>query len=156
MRVAAAIGLFALWVGLSASYHPGHLVAGAIFSGAIAWLNPIGVARARGVSLPAAMAFVPWIFLRILRSGLHVSYLILHPSLPISPRLIRHETKLASDGELVVAGNSITLTPGTITVEARPGELIVHAIDEVSSEDLVGGALERRVGRVFPPQEGGR
>jgi multicomponent Na+:H+ antiporter subunit E len=85
-----------------------------------------------------------------------VAGIILHPKLPIAPRLIRHETKLRSDSELVVLGNSITLTPGTITVEIAPGELVVHAIDAAASEDLLGGALERRVSRIFPATEGDR
>ena len=150
MRLLAGIALFALWIALSASYHPGHLIAGAVFSGAIAWLNPVGLAPGRGVSIPSAIAYVPWLLVRILRSGLHVSWLILHPSLPISPRLIRHRTKLRNDVALVAVGNSITLTPGTITVEASPGELVVHAIDELSSRDLVSGVLEDKVSRVFP------
>ncbi len=152
MRILVAVGLFLLWIALSASFHPAHLLAGAVFSGGVAWLNPIGTARARGVSVAAAVVYGPWLFVRILKSGLHVSRLILHPSLPIAPRLIRHRTNLRSDGELVTIGNSITLTPGTITIEAGPGELLVHAIDEPSSEDLVGGLLEDRVARVFPKQ----
>ena len=152
MRIVVATALFVLWVSLSASFHPAHLLAGAVFSGAIAWLNPLGLARARGVSIAAAVAYGPWLFVRILKSGLHVSRLILHPSLPITPRLIRHRTALRSDGALVTIGNSITLTPGTITVEAKPGELLVHAIDEPSSQDLVGGVLEDRLSRVFPGQ----
>lgn len=154
MKVLVAIALFALWIALSASFHPGHLAAGAIFAIAIAWLNPVDRIRVQGMSVLATVTYIPWLFIRIIRSGLHVSWLILHPSLPISPRLIRHKTELRGDGELVLAGNSITLTPGTITVEAAPGELIVHAIDEVSAEDLLSGTLEGRVGRVFPKQGG--
>ncbi len=127
-----------------------------MFSAAVAWLNPIGLSGFGAVSIPAAIAYLPWLFARVLRSGLHVSWLILNPALPISPRVIRHRTKLRSDGALAVAGNSITLTPGTITVEASPGELVVHAIDERSSDDLVGGALEEQVSRVFPAEGGAR
>ena len=89
-------------------------------------------------------------------SGLHVSRLILHPKLPISPKLIRHKTKLKSDAELVVLGNSITLTPGTITVEIAPGELVVHAIDEASSTDITDGILDSRIERLFSTREGAR
>jgi multicomponent Na+:H+ antiporter subunit E len=54
----------------------------------------------------------------------------------------------------VVLGNSITLTPGTITVEIAPGELVVHAIDEASCADVADGALDARVGRVFSRKDG--
>ena len=50
-------------------------------------------------------------------------------------------------------GNSITLTPGTITIEVAPGELIVHAIDAPSQEDLVSGVLDYKIGRLFPMKE---
>ena len=50
-------------------------------------------------------------------------------------------------------GNSITLTPGTITVEIEPGELLVHAIDETSTGDLLGGSLEKKVEGVFKTPE---
>ena len=91
---------------------------------------------------------------RILKSSFHVSRLILHPALPIAPELIHHKTKLTSDGELVVLGNSITLTPGTITVEVAPGELVVHTIDKSSCKDLVNGLYDSKVSRLFSSKGG--
>ena len=46
-------------------------------------------------------------------------------------------------------GNSVTLTPGTMTAEANPHELVVHALDEESLQDLYSGRLEQKVGNVF-------
>ena len=101
----------------------------------------------------AALAYIPWLFGRVLKSGLHVSRLILDPALPIAPELVHHKTNLSRDGELVVLGNSITLTPGTITVEVAPGELIVHAIDAKSHQDLSRGVFDDRVSRMFSAKE---
>ncbi len=148
MRFVTAAVLFALWLSLSATLSPAHVAVGAIIAGLVAWVNPV-LPHKRRLSWLAALAYGPWLFGRILKSGVHVSRLILHPSLPISPRLVSHRTRLTSDGELVVLGNSITLTPGTITVEVAPGQLVVHAIDEESTEDLVGGALEGKVADMF-------
>jgi len=153
VRVFAVIGLFALWLALSASYHPAHIVVGLALSVLVVWLNQVGSRRTLRVSPLAAIAYLPWMLGRILKSGLHVSRLILHPSLPIAPRLIHHMTKITGHGELVVLGNSITLTPGTITVEVSPGELVEHAIDEASSEDLRSGTLENKVAGVFTATE---
>jgi multicomponent Na+:H+ antiporter subunit E len=97
--------------------------------------------------------YVPWLISRILKSGFHVSRLILDPALPIAPVLVQHKTKLSSNGELVVLGNSITLTPGTITVEVAPGELLVHALDAASCEELKSGVFDDRVGRLFSVKE---
>lgn len=153
MRILGALLLFAFWLLLSTSYDVVHVAVGAVAAGVVIWLKPPGGGSARTISWLEALRYLPWLIGRILKSGFHVSRLILHPALPISPRLIRHETPLRSDAELVVLGNSITLTPGTITVEVAPGELVVHAIDEASSADLVDGVLDARVGRVFSAKE---
>jgi len=156
MSILGALLLFVIWLLLSASYDVVHVATGAVVAVFVMWLNPVGAGSVRKVSWLAALVYLPWLSGRILKSGLHVSRLILDPALPISPRLIHHKTKLTSDGELVVLGNSITLTPGTITVEVAPGELLVHAIDEESCADLTHGVLDARVGRVFSAKDGKR
>ncbi len=155
MRFLSAIALFALWMVLSASYNVAHVALGAVVAIIVVWLSPKAAPNARRFSLTAAIAYVPWLFIRVLKSGFHVCGLILKPGLPIKPELIKHKTELSSDGELVVLGNSITLTPGTITVEVAAGELIVHAIDPSSQQDLVSGALDRKVGQLFTAKESG-
>jgi multicomponent Na+:H+ antiporter subunit E len=155
MRILTGVLLFVLWLSLSATLSPAHVLAGAVIAALVAWLNP-ALPHLRGLSWTAIIAYQPWIFGRILKSGIHVSRLILAPGLPIAPRLIRRETPLRGDGELVILGNSITLTPGTITVEIAPGEVLVHAIDAASCEDLLGGTLEDKVRRVFATAEHGR
>jgi multicomponent Na+:H+ antiporter subunit E len=156
MRVLAAIALFAFWLILSATLHPAHMALGAVVACVIAWVTPSGPPMQRRVSLPAALGYLPWLLVRVLKSGIHVSWLILNPRLPIAPRLIHHKTNLRSDGEIVVLGNSITLTPGTVTVEAKPGELVVHAIDEESSRGLESGDFDAKVSTVFKPKDGER
>jgi len=154
MRIMGALLLFALWLLLSASFDLAHVAAGAVFAGVVMWIQPAGKAPSRKLSWLATLGYLPWITGRILKSGLHVSRLILDPKLPISPTLIRHRTKLKSDGELVVLGNSITLTPGTITVEVAPGELLVHAIDEASTADLMEGTLDAKISGMFSTIKG--
>ena len=154
MRILATVALFVLWLVLSASYNPIHVATGAIVAGIIVWLSPAGSPHTRRFSWVAVLIYVPWLMGRILKSGFHVSRLILDPAMPIKPELITHKTDLTSDGELVVLGNSITLTPGTITVEVAPGELLVHAIDASSQDDLSGGVLDKKVKSMFSEMEG--
>ncbi len=153
MKIIAAIALFFFWFVLSGSTNPLHITAGVIVASAIAWLNPAGTRRIRRVSGLSAVLYVPWLFGRIMKSGFHVSRLILSPTLPIAPELITHKTRLTSDGELVALGNSITLTPGTITVEVAPGELLVHSIDEESRKDLLQGVFDAKLGEIFLSRE---
>ena len=152
MRILTAVILFALWLVLSATYDPAHVIVGAAVAALVAWLNP-ALPHLRRLSWVAALAYQPWLFGRILKSGIHVSRLILDPKLPIEPELIRHKTQFTTDGELVALGNSITLTPGTITVEVAPGELVVHTIDEASRKDILDGSFEAKIGGIFSPKE---
>jgi multicomponent Na+:H+ antiporter subunit E len=67
----------------------------------------------------------------------------------IDPEIIRFKSKLNQDLSLVTFANSITLTPGTITVYVTmDGVFSVHAIDKKSSEGLPG-EMEERIARAF-------
>jgi multicomponent Na+:H+ antiporter subunit E len=79
-----------------------------------------------------------------------VAKLALHPRMNdlIDPHIIRFKTKLRKDMSLVTFANSITLTPGTITILIRDGYYFVHAIDMKVAGDLPG-EMEERVGHVF-------
>ncbi|WP_455378040.1 Na+/H+ antiporter subunit E [Petrachloros mirabilis] len=100
------------------------------------------------------LLYLPWLAIEVVKSGLHVTRLILHPRMPISPRLIPCKIALRDPAGLVLLGNSITLTPGTITVEISQDALLVHAIDSSSAESVLNGTMERRVAHVFEPPPG--
>lgn len=149
-RVPAIVALFLIWLILAASYDLVHLVLGAAAAVVVLWLNPIAPSSPfKNVSWWGLVGYLPWLFIRILKSGIHVTRLILDPALPIQPKLIHHSTELESEGEVVILGNSITLTPGTITVEVGPDELLVHTIDDVAGRDLIEGTLERKIAQAF-------
>lgn len=153
MRIFTVIMLFGLWLVLSASHNFVHLALGALVAAIVVWLNPKSKTSAKKLSWGSAIAYIPWLFVRILKSGLHVCRLILQADLPIKPELIEHKTDLTSDGELAVLGNSITLTPGTITIEVKPGKLVVHAIDGYSQQELTSGVFDARVRQLFTANE---
>ncbi len=149
-----AIALFVLWVMLSASFDWIHLGLGLILSFAVAWINSghspfVPKFRLWGNIL----LYLPWLFLKIVQSSLHVSKLILHSSLPIDPRLINVQSKLGHHAAVVLLGNSITLTPGTITAEVDRNTLIVHALDEVSGKDVTNKIIESKIAVMFKDEE---
>lgn len=156
-RALYALVLFALWMLLSESVNPLHVVTGLVAALVIVALNTRAPGsspyRVRGWQ---AAIYLPWLLIRILLSGLHLSYLILHPRMPIKPKLFRHPTALGHESGIVLLSNSITLTPGTITVEAGDDSVVVHAMDGASAEDVVSDRLERRIAAVFEPREGRR
>jgi multicomponent Na+:H+ antiporter subunit E len=84
---------------------------------------------------------------------LDLTKLILHPALPIDPQLISVESKLNHHAAVVLLGNSITLTPGTVTAEVDRNKLIVHALDKVLSEDVTSRQIESKISKIFRDQE---
>jgi len=94
--------------------------------------------------------YIPWLLYQIVLANIHVAYLALHPRMNslIDPHIIRFKTKLKNDLSLVTFANSITLTPGTITVLIKDGYYYVHAIDMKVAGDLPG-EMEERVGHIF-------
>lgn len=90
------------------------------------------------------------------KANLHVAYIVIHPNLPIKPGIVKIKTKLTKDSAITVLTNSITLTPGTLTIDVNPEtrELYIHWID-VESTDVgkntktIGGKFEKLLMEVF-------
>ena len=149
-----AMALFVFWILFSASFEWIHIGLGIVFSFAVAWLN-----SGHSPFVPKfrlwlkIFLFLPWLFYKIVQSSLHLSKLILHPALPIDPYLISVETKLRHHAAIVLLGNSITLTPGTITAEIDRNILTVHAMDNALSEDLASKQIEAKIADIFKDEE---
>ena len=146
--------LFGFWVLLSGRFDYFHLILGIICSLLVAYLSydllffnvRLGDFRIR------ARRFLqsgPWFLGQIFSANLHVAYLALSPKMPIDPQIIRFKTKLESDISWVAMANSITLTPGTITVDIREGEFFVHALDKKVAYDLNTGEMEDKIAHVL-------
>lgn len=80
-------------------------------------------------------------------ANIDVAFRVLHPKMPINPCIFEYETKLKSDFGITVLANSITITPGTVTVDIVNGKLFVHALVPESVESIVNGELDSRIMR---------
>jgi multicomponent Na+:H+ antiporter subunit E len=95
--------------------------------------------------------YAPWLIWEIVKANFHLVYLVFHPRMNdlIDPQIVVFKTNLKSDLAITTLANSITLTPGTITVTAdNEGVFRVHAIDREMAEALPGTMLEK-VANVF-------
>ncbi len=99
------------------------------------------------------LGYLPWLLVNIIKSNLQVAYLVLHPRMPIAPVLIRFKTRLSSQVARVTLANSITLTPGTITVDLKDDEYLVHALVESSADLLIMGVMQNKVASLFREEE---
>lgn len=145
--------LFGVWFLLSGkadALHLGFGLAGALVISAT--LHPWKLEQAAFPILRFA-AFIPWELYQIFVSNLRVARLVLGPRSQIAPRIIRRKPPLPDQRGLTLLGCSITLTPGTLTVDITPDEMVVHALDETSAAEIEAEVMARRVGRVFeePP-----
>ncbi|MFA9517108.1 monovalent cation/H+ antiporter subunit E [Halopenitus sp. H-Gu1] len=100
--------------------------------------------------------YVPALFYEILISNLMVARVILSPSLPIDPAMTRMRVLVGSGLPVTTLANSITLTPGTLTVRARNENLYVHTLIPWAREGLFDGGLERWTRFVFYGREAAR
>ena len=153
--IANSLALFSVWLILSGRYDVSHVVLGFMVSCGVAWLNT-GYPQSPFHNFPwgRLVLYGPWLLLRIVESSLHVTKLILNPALPIKPKLLTYQSHLKHQGAIVLLGNSITLTPGTITVEVSGTQLMVHAIDDASGADLTSGRIERKIAGMFKEGQG--
>lgn len=146
-----ALALFAFWLLLSGMFTPFLLAAGAGSAIAIALFSRrMEIADREGLPLHltlAALTYWPWLVKEILKSGWQVTRIVVDPRLPVSPVLVRFRPSQHSTLGLVTHANSITLTPGTVTVEAEHGEFLVHALTQEGADGLAGSEMDRRVSR---------
>jgi multicomponent Na+:H+ antiporter subunit E len=148
--------MFGIWVLLSGKFDVFHLSLGLVSCGIVSYLSfdlLFSDPRPRGLLSQWArfVRYVPWLMLEIIKANLHVTYLVFHPRMMelIDPRIVKFQSKLKSDLALVTFANSITLTPGTITVYVSiDGDFKVHAIDKASGDPLPG-VMEANVAKAF-------
>lgn len=147
--VGAAAILFGFWLLLSGFFTPFLVAAGLGCAIAVVLLArrmrmlddemlPLSLWR-------ALFVYWPWLVKEIVKSGWAVTRIVVDPRLPISPTMLRFRPSQRSPLGLVTHANSITLTPGTITVEAGPDEFLVHAITRDGAQGCVGSEMDRRV-----------
>lgn len=152
MRYVSLAGfLFAFWLALSGHYTPGMIAVGA----ACAVLCVLAAVRMRVLDEEAhpielffrALAYFPWLVGEIVKSAVGVARIVLNPRLPIAPTMTVVRASQRTPFGIVAYANSITLTPGTITVGLDRQELTVHALTREGALDLEAGAMDRRVTR---------
>lgn len=91
------------------------------------------------------LRFWVWLGREIVRSSLEVTRLVLTPKLPIKPTVVEFDSKCEHPVDRVILGNSITLTPGTLTLSLDEQRFTVHALTEEGARDIAGGEMDRRV-----------
>jgi len=144
------LALYGFWLILSGELKSNFLlVVGALGSLATVILcrrlSPMETPRSSPATAVRFILYLPWLLWQVTLANLDVIRRVWHPKLPIRPRLVRVPTRLSQPLALTLLANSITLTPGTVTVRVSKGELLVHALDDGPREHLLDGSMEKHI-----------
>lgn len=141
--------LFGLWLLLSGHYTPKFLAFGAGSCVFVVWIvHRMDVIDHETRVLRVGwrlLGYFPWLAWEVAKSNWDVAWRILHPALPISPTLFEVTGSQKTDVGRVTYANSITLTPGTVTVNLEGSQFTVHALTRAGAEAIMAGAMDRRV-----------
>ena len=141
--------LYLFWLLLSGFFTAFLMSAGVGSALAVVWFaRRMNGPQARAARLHLglrAFSSGPWLLKEIAKSAWSVTRVVLDPRLPISPTLVRFKPSQKTEVGLVLHANSITLTPGTITIEADGGEFLVHGLTREGALGAVDSEMDRRV-----------
>tara|TARA_B100000427_G_scaffold54552_2_gene42267 strand:+ start:3207 stop:3698 length:492 start_codon:yes stop_codon:yes gene_type:complete len=149
--------LIPFWFLMSGKFDLFHVALGVISITIVSlWFGKILIQSSKksfSVRLGELFRLIPylcWLFIEIVKSNLHVIKISLSPNIKsrINPQLVTFKTSLKHDFSKFVLANSITLTPGTVTIRISDSEFLVHALtDEVAAS--LPGDMESKVANVF-------
>jgi multicomponent Na+:H+ antiporter subunit E len=161
MRTAGLIVILsAFWLLLSGRIGLQYLLFMAFSVGIVILMNPERPFGSRAPGLPsggrelvrssgAFVRYLVWLLRAVVVANLDVARRILDPRMPIRPKLMVFRTELQSDVAQVMVANTITLTPGTVTVDLQDGTYLVHALHPDTADAVVSGELQNTVAPIF-------
>ncbi len=101
----------------------------------------------------SAVYYFFWMAWQIILAGVHVFLIVVRPKMPLKTSVVTFRADLPSAHAKMILGNSITLTPGTLTVDIQGDHFTVHALDEYSYQGIVSDHMPRQVLRLFSKEE---
>jgi multicomponent Na+:H+ antiporter subunit E len=145
------------WIVLSGKFDGFHLLLGILsalvvtmWSGSLLFQDKEKSVLRRGQDFFRFVPYVFWLLYEIVLANFHVVYVALHPNMKalLAPQMVIVKTNLKKDLSKFVFANSITLTPGTVTVRIDDQTILVHALTKQTAQG-VPGEMEKKVASVF-------
>jgi len=156
------ITLFVTWLVLSRHYDAKFISTGAILAAVVTlFTNDLFHslfengkkerinARSTLLQLWHFLIYIPWLIFKIIQANIQVAYLVLHPRMPIDPFFLQFRTKMRRGISRVTLANSITLTPGTVTVNLEDGEYIIHTLEPSAAGEILEARMQNRIAPIF-------
>lgn len=150
--------LWFIWIVL-AGFQPVEMIAGGIIAVLLSLVINKFLAYHFTIDLPIRLVkfvfiYIPLFTYKLVIANLQVARIVLSPSLPINPGFVKVPTKLKGDVAKLTLANSITLTPGTLSLDVKDDYVYVHWIDikgkdEKAYQEEICGQFEKVLGGIF-------
>ncbi|MEE4211936.1 MAG: Na+/H+ antiporter subunit E [Parvularcula sp.] len=139
-RLALVVALGVLWLLLSGYWnHPTLISFGVLSIALTVWFaDRADVVDREGLPLsvfPRIIPYMGWLLLEIGKANLMVAREALRPKITLAPKVFRVPADQPSDLTRTIFANSVTLTPGTVTVDVREKHLLIHALTESFADE---------------------
>ena len=137
--IATAFAGFIIYLLLALPLSTAELIMGGavalLSAGLMIRLAPLQLKMFNPLRIIRGLVYFPYFFYKMVQANLQIASVVLRPSLPINPSLVRAETLLKSDLGKLMLTSSITLTPGTLSVDIREDKVYIHCVSPVSTDD---------------------
>jgi multicomponent Na+:H+ antiporter subunit E len=156
--IPATVIFLAFWLALVFSLEPGVLLVGVVLAALVAAAAASSLPDCRWLLSPVRLLwlllYIPYFLGYCIKANLDVAYRVLHPDVPIRPGIVKVTTELTTPLGKTFLANSITLTPGTLTVDIIDQTLYVHWInietdDPEAQTELLVRRFERMLKEIF-------
>jgi multicomponent Na+:H+ antiporter subunit E len=156
------ISLMAFWIAMSGFLDAVHLTMGVVSVVGVMLLNyklkqnkffDDDMENLNELRFGRAFYYFFWLFYQVVVAGFHVLFVIIRPSMPIKPTMVTFKVDLPSSHAKVILGNSITLTPGTLTVDIEDDTFTIHALDSNSYAGIEDDSMPRQVLSLFSSED---
>ena len=152
------VGLALLWISMSGFFDLLHLSYGVISIAIVLFVNyqlkkqlffEDELESWSSLRFGRFLFYLFWLLWQIVLAGFYMAYIIIHPRMPVEPYVLKFKADLPNTQAKVILGNSITLTPGTLTVDIEGNYFTIHALAPKSYESLVNDEMPRQVLALF-------
>ncbi|MCA8963087.1 MAG: Na+/H+ antiporter subunit E [Planctomycetes bacterium] len=125
------------------------VIASLISAALVVWISVrMGIVDGEGQplrGLGSILVYLPWLTWQIVRANFEIARVVWSPRLPIQPRFVELPLRLRSPLARLTYANSITLTPGTVTIQVDDDHLLVHALTDSTARDLESRVMEAKL-----------
>jgi multicomponent Na+:H+ antiporter subunit E len=145
--------MFSFWILLSGEFTFVLITSGVVASLIVAYMSHdifIGKAdlKVETIRVLKFIKYLPWLLWQVVISNVEIAYLVLNPKLLADPKIVFFKPDLKTDMGIVTLAHSITLTPGTITIDASKEEFVIHSIWQKTAESIIDEDAKRKVKQI--------